>query len=78
MNNFILSVPAAFLSFLELILNTVLEHGPGALLLIGSYLLGFKIVETSTSDYAVLYPVIFMAVISTLVVGIFSLDWLEL
>jgi|TARA_B110000495_G_C22636724_1_gene378338 hypothetical protein len=78
MNNFILSVPAAFLSFLELILNTVLEHGPAALLLFGSYLLGLKFSETSDSDYADLYPFVFMAVISTLVVGIFSLDWLEL
>ena len=57
---------------------TVLDFVPGALLMIGSYLLGLKFAETSDSDYADLYPFIFMAVISTLVVGIFSLDWLEL
>ena len=78
MNNLISSVPAAFLSFIELILNKVLEYRPAALLMIGSYLLGLKFAETSDSDYADLYPFIFMAVISTLVVGIFSLDWLEL
>jgi len=50
---------------------TVLDFVPGALLMIGSYLLGLKFAKTSDSDYADLYPFIF-------VVGIFSLDWLEL
>ena len=80
MNNFISSVPAAFLSFIELILNKVLEYGPAALLLIGLWLLGWKIFETEDSDssYAELYPIIFAALVATIVVGIFSLDWLEL